>query len=316
MNRLILSDLLAPLLGGDRIVVVDAGARDALSDPRWAALRCADIHGFDPDAAEVERLNAAAAEAGVAAKYYPYALWSASGRFTFYDNNAPGGGSFYEQNRALTDRWKFENIGGGLTPSRDLFYPVGTTDLDAVSLDDWAKATGVSRIDFLKMNIQGAELEVLCGANGFVSGMLGVLAEVSFVESYRNRPMFADIDQFLRRAGFEFFSLINHHEVGRLASPFTAMHAPGWRESWGQLIEGHALYLRDPINPDGAMIELEPASFIRQRIKLAMLAEAFGQIEYAFEVTATLGPTDERLAPIFDAAAAQYQSEYGVKIAA
>lgn len=271
-------------------------------------MRSADIHGFDPDPAEVARLNVEAEAQGLPAKYYPHALWSASGRFPFHENNAPGGGSFYEQNRALTDRWKFECVDGQKTPSRGLFYPTTVSDIDAVSLDDWAKQWSIPRVDFLKMNIQGAELEVLCGANGMVANVLGVLAEVSFVESYRNRPMFSDIDQFLRRAGFEFFDLLHHHPVGRIASPIEAVHMPALRSvSHGQLIEAHALYLRDPLRAGAS-----PWA-IPEIVKLAMLAEAFGQVEYAFELVASMG---ESGASVFTAGAAAYLDEYGLKVAA
>ncbi len=289
-------------------MVVDAGARDALSDPRWAALPRARIYGFDPDPAEVARLNQAAQAAGMDARYFPTALWSSPGRFPFHENNAPGGGSFYPQNRALTDRWKFECIDGQKTPARDLFFPTAIADIECDSLDAWGLREHVTTIDFLKMNIQGAEMEVLCGATGQLGGVLGILAEVSFVESYLHRPMFSEIDEVLRRQGFEFFSLLNRHEVGRLASPFTVLHAPSYRGSGGQLIEAHALYLRDPIR--------DACDAGTGHIKLAMLAEAFEQPEYAFEIVASLIPHDERVAPIFDAAAAQYQTEYGVRVAA
>lgn len=313
MNRLIIADLLTPLLPPeDRLVVLDVGARDALADPRWAALRRARIYGFDPDAAEVERLNAEAQAAGVDARYFPVALWSASAPLTFIDNNAPGGGSFFEQNRALTDRWKFECIDGQKTLSRDLFYPTEARQVEAMSLDDWATREGVTSIDFLKMNIQGAELDVLCGAT-ILQTCLGVLAEVSFVESYKGRPMFSDIDSYLRRAGFEFFDLINFHQVGRVASPFTAQHSPSYRAtSMGQLIEAHALYLRDPFTAPEKWGWANPS----WPAKLACVAEAFGQAEFAFEVLSEMARHDERFITIFDAAAAQYQAEYGVKIAA
>jgi hypothetical protein len=45
------------------------------------------------------------------------------------------------------------------------------------------------------------------------------------------------------------------------------------------LIEGHALFLRDPLG-DRSLQRLD----VSRIIKLAALAEAFGQIEYAFEL--------------------------------
>ena len=124
----------------------------------------------------------------------------------------------------------------------------------------------------------------MIGAGALLDDVLGILVEVSFVELYCGRPMFVDIDAMLREHGFSFFDLLAHHYVGRAASPIAAQHlvvADGKLSQlvspWGQLVEGHALYFRDPI-ADVAQLGF------RQIVKLAALAEAFGQIEFAFEL--------------------------------
>jgi FkbM family methyltransferase len=38
-----------------------------------------------------------------------------------------------------------------------------------VTLDDYARAAGLGRVDFVKLDVEGAELEVLSGANGMLS---------------------------------------------------------------------------------------------------------------------------------------------------
>jgi FkbM family methyltransferase len=271
---------------GDRFVIVDAGARDADEDPRWRPFppRRLSIFGFEPDAAEAARLNQRVTQDGQDRQYYPAGLWGVSGTMRFEHNKSGGGSSFLRQNRAVTDRWKFENQ-TATSLARDMFFPVRAEPMRVVSLDGWAAETEVRKIDFLKLNVQGGELEVLKGGTGLLVGTLGVLVEVAFVESYRARPMFADIDAFLRGAGFTFFDLLAHHYVGRAAAPLAAQHLTlvearlGQRVSaWGQLIEGHALYLRDPIAPGSR------EAGVIGCIKLVALAEAYGQIEFAFEV--------------------------------
>ncbi len=128
--------------------------------------------------------------------------------------------------------------------------------------------------------------------------------------------MFVDIDTLLRERGFCFFDLLAHHYVGRAESPITAQHltvANGKLgqlvSSWGQLIEGHALYFRDPITRgDGFDFE--------RTIKLAALTEAFGQVEFAFEVLHWLSKREnmvagerlESLRQLLDSVTTQYQS--------
>jgi hypothetical protein len=97
--------------------------------------------------------------------------------------------------------------------------------------------------------------------------------------------MFSDIDAFLRKQGFTFFDLLAHHYVGRAASPVAAQHLSVVEpklgqlvSAWGQLVEGHALYFRDPLGTAATSITTDGL------IRLAALAEAWGQIEFAFEI--------------------------------
>ena len=233
----------------------------------------------------------------------------------FEHNNIGGGSSFLPQNRDVTDRWKFENP-HETSLARDIFFPVRREPMTVVNLTDWAQETRIDHIDFLKLNVQGGEKEILLGAGSLLDGVLGILVEVAFVESYRNRPMFVDIDTLLRERGFVFFDLLAHHYIGRAASPIAAQHltvASGRLSQlvseWGQLIEGHAIYFRDPIG-SGAQLDFGRA------VKLAALSEAFGQVEYAFELlgwlrTQTAAQNDERsdrLQRLIEDATQEYRS--------
>ena len=145
---------------------------------------------------------------------------------TIYENKASGGASAFRQNVDLTNRWKFQNATQKFD-ARDIFYPTGETTVAATTIDDWARKAGIAEIDFIKLNVQGAELEILKGAQDALGTVLGIEAEVSFVELYLGRPFFSDIDAFLRRSGFHFFDLLGLHNMGRAESPVTSMHTPG-----------------------------------------------------------------------------------------
>jgi hypothetical protein len=166
----------------------------------------------------------------------------------------------------------------------DIFFPTEEIPTAVTSLESWARENSIESIDFAKLNVQGGELEILRGAGALLDRSLGLLVEVAFVESYEKRPFFSDIDRFLRDRGFTFFDLLAHHYVGRADAPIVAQHLRSAKpalgqliSSWGQLIEGHALYLRDPI----AGSRQDPPGRI---IKLICIAEIFGQVEYAFEL--------------------------------
>jgi hypothetical protein len=119
------------------------------------------------------------------------------------------------------------------------------------------------------------------------------MVEVSFVESYKDRPFFSDIDSFLRSHSFSFFDLIGHHYMGRARSPITARHAPGLYPLWGQLIEGHGIYFKDPIELEKRGLPTDHFTLVKL-LKLVCFAEMFGQNEYAFELLEWLAARQNR----------------------
>ncbi len=282
-ERFIITELVyGRLLPDETFSILDGGARGGPSDARWRAIgdRRLVIHGFELESDECERLNRDASERGLPHHYYPYALWSSEGPLTIYGNKAPGGISAYPQNVDLTNRWKFQNATQKFY-ARDIFHPTGeTSSVAATTIDNWSRKNAIGTIDFMKLNVQGAELDILKGARDSLAPVLGIDLEVSFVESYLGRPMFSDIDAFLRGNGFHFFDLFGLHNMGRAGSPVTSMHTPGLNPYQGQLIEAHGLYFRDPI---ASRADLE--AFAPDRVlKLASIAEIYGQVEYAFEL--------------------------------
>jgi FkbM family methyltransferase len=286
-SLILLPRLLDLLPDQERFVIVDGGAREVDREPRWRPFPPSRLRfiGFEPNESEAQRLNATPGPGGLEWQFIPAGLWGSSGQRRFEHNKAEGGSSFLSQHRELTDRWKFENAQETVL-AREMFFPVSDEEMRVVSLAGWAKHAKIDAIDFLKLNVQGGELEILQGAGGLLDSVLGLLVEVSFVESYKNRPLFSDIDRYLNSRGFAFFDLLAHHYVGRSASPVHARHLvvaePKLGQlvsSWGQLIEGHALYLRDPV-AKGTAHQMSASRVI----KLAVFAEAFGQIEFAFEL--------------------------------
>lgn len=83
----------------ERFNIIDGGAREALSDPRW---QCIDpnrvtLYGFEPDPVEVKKLKSEVAQQGLDYQYFPGALWSCDASLTFHENQSPGGSSFFNR---------------------------------------------------------------------------------------------------------------------------------------------------------------------------------------------------------------------------
>jgi FkbM family methyltransferase len=58
---------------------------------------------------------------------------------------------------------------------------------------------------FLKIDVQGYELNVLRGAENTIKDVDIILIETSFYELYTNQPLFNDIYSFLSNKGFNYF---------------------------------------------------------------------------------------------------------------
>jgi FkbM family methyltransferase len=266
------------------IVVLDVGARDAFAHTPWIALPpdMVRLHGFEPDPPECAALNRKAEAEGLDFHFHPIALGDHTGRVDFYQYAEQAANSFYPPNRALVERFCY---GRGL-PLSSQFELIAKQAIETKSMADWAREAGVTAIDFCKLNIQGAELEVLRAAGPLLDSVLGIVAEQTFNPTYLGAPLFGEVYEFIRGAGFTLFDVIGMNRVARTHSPIhiTEDRIFSLKGVWPhhQLLEGHFLYYRDPILAAGHSGSV--AAEVEQCIKLACIAELFGQVEFAFEL--------------------------------
>ncbi|UCF33731.1 MAG: FkbM family methyltransferase, partial [Phycisphaerales bacterium] len=81
---------------------------------------------------------------------------------------------------------------------------VDKEEVEVCTLDRWCHESGIAhhRVDLLKLDIQGAELKALRGARKILETAKLVYLEVSFVEIYKDCPLFEEINTFLRECGY------------------------------------------------------------------------------------------------------------------
>lgn len=209
------------------ITVLDIGAalgETPVYEPLVAAGR-ARVIGFEPDARECEQLNR---NYGAPHRFFPNFIGD-GGRATFHETNWTLTGSLYAPNTPLLE--KFHVLAEVMTPVAQ--HPVSTTRLDDVP--------GIDDVDFIKIDVQGAELQIFQNAPRLLEKCLLIQTEVEFVELYRDQPMFADVDSCLRRAGFQF-----HTFEGFGTRAFKPL-MPGGNPNQGfrQILWADAVYVRD-----------------------------------------------------------------------
>lgn len=254
------------MLNSEPMTVLDVGARSA-NIGRWRAFgQNLRYFGFEPDEEECNFLNDAACHKQVPweERYFPIALGKENEQRTLYITKKPQCSSLLEPN--------IENLDG--FPFVDHLAMKRTAIVNSYSLSQWVDMHSINPIDFIKLDVQGAELEILRGGENVVDSVLGLEIEVEFIEVYKNQPLFGEIDAWVRSKGFILFNIIKVYNK-RLTIPEEV-------ESYGQLTWGDALYFKDV---NHLFNESNGAKFYTtQLLKLAAITDLYCRPDYSLYV--------------------------------
>lgn len=111
---------------------------------------------------------------------------------------------------------------------------VKSISLDLLSLEDALKQADIQEIDFLSLDIQGAEYDVLQGSKELIQkNCLGIQLEVEFVKIYKNQKLFSDINQLMESMGFELIELsgLNRYAPSSMPIGFRGSEQPLYAEA-------------------------------------------------------------------------------------
>lgn len=224
------------------------------------------IYGFDADADACEAANAdlEARQINWREKHIPAALARSVGEAPLYVTQDRRCTSLYPPNTAYLRRFI------GISELTELDF---TVDIETTTLDTVCQVEGINEIDFIQIDVQGANLQVLEGGTEIVgSSVLAIQIEVEFSHLYKDQPLFADVDVYLRQQGFTLFDL---------ATPSCCVRSPlHSNEHPGQLLWADAIYFRDLIRQDLDSPLKTPA----QILKLACIADILNFTDYSLEL--------------------------------
>src|SRR3989337_1943755 len=87
------------------------------------------------------------------------------------------------------------------------------TLLEMKTLDSITAKYKIKGDCFLKMDVQGAEIDILKGAEKFLNLTEFILLEVSTLDYNENSPDFAQVIQYLHKIGFLLFDICDEHRT-------------------------------------------------------------------------------------------------------
>jgi FkbM family methyltransferase len=249
LNEALIPTCLA-YLGGRSVTIIDVGAQMLGTEKHAYQPLCRQdiphhITGFEPLAERVQEREES--EEGGTLTLLPYAIGDGK-THTLYINNDDATSSIYPLHEHLTSQ--FEHL-HTLRVERTL--SVATRTLDEVLND--------GPVDFLKLDIQGAELMALQGAERVLAQTAVIHCEVEFAEIYRGQCLFADVQVFLGARGFSLIDILVPHRYA-----YRNMDDVDGRD---RLLWGDAVFFRETQDPSTLAAQSLIAALVYRKASLA-----------------------------------------------
>jgi FkbM family methyltransferase len=196
-------------------------------------------------------------------KYYPLALGERNERRKFYITQHPMCCSLYEPNDSLNSL--YNNL--------EVAYLARQSTIETINLDFFAQEYGVDAIDFIKIDVQGAELDIFKGGSQVLKNVLAIVSEVEFIPHYVDQPLFGDVCAYLSQHDLMFHKFIGFG--GRALKPIVINNDAN---NPSQLIWSDAIFIRH--------VNAIPHSSDHQLLKLSVLAAVYNSPELSYHCLA------------------------------
>lgn len=87
-------------------------------------------------------------------------------------------------------------------------------NVETLTLDSFFIENKMDEVDFIHMDVQGAELKVLMGAKQCIKKIKAIWLEVADIELYKDQPLRLDIEIFMKVNGFYLVKTAMEGQVG------------------------------------------------------------------------------------------------------
>ena len=153
------------------------------------------VYSFEPVPELSNRVRAATAEYKNV-HVFELALSDKVGEAKFYVSEFADKPDFPSESSSLLPPTGHEKIFPNIKFKKEI--TVKTT-----TMDSWAQQNGVDRIDFLYLDIQGAELMTVKGSPRLMKTVKVIMTEVESVELYTGQGLYGQLKAWLEQHGFQ-----------------------------------------------------------------------------------------------------------------
>ncbi len=203
------------------------------------------------------------------ADVFPYFIGDTQSEVEFNINYCPYTSSVYNFNKNYKDYYfesgKTDYVLGNVTKTQKKI------NIETKSLDYLVKNNLIPKPNFLSIDTQGSEFQVLQGSENILNdSIVAVSCEINFQELYKGSILFTEIDNFMKKNDFTLVEIVS----------FNLGHRRIQREYRGKGIplQGEAMYFRNPEKIASKSINSRELLF-----KLAFISLAFGYTEFSFD---------------------------------
>jgi FkbM family methyltransferase len=259
--------------------LMDIGARGGPDEDLVAIGWACEVICVEPDPTAAHLLLDVGDSRFRRVRVLPVAVGGNSGQGTLHVPESRHGASLLPQNASLVGRFGWENL--HLTKE--------TIPVQTWTLDDLRRNGHVTRADYIKIDVEGAELAILAAGRSVVREAVALKVECSFLEQRLSQSRIWEVARFLVENGFETVELHDIHRWRRRnlpAHPYRCHFAMPY--SRGQVAQCDVVALRSPEKLGGDC----------QALRLIIVAAALGYFDYAITVLRSrpeLGITVQRV---------------------
>jgi 2-O-methyltransferase len=187
------------------LVIFDIGSCEGEDSIRYARLfPAARVWAVEALPANVDLIKANLARHGTdRVEVVALALTDSAGHATFHVSSGR------PPNKPADTDWDYGNKSSSLLPpdghldTHPWVHFDDSTEVETDRLDALARRCGLTVIDYIHMDVQGAELRVLDGAGALLDSVRVIWMEVEAKPLYKDQPLKADVEKFMESRGFE-----------------------------------------------------------------------------------------------------------------